>query len=93
MRSLPALALPLLLVGLLVAAGVAVYVAYPQQGREVPVVPQLGEAMLKGREVLPVLDAFERSGVEPAEARSTADTPAAAGPSVWMPHHEDAQSA
>ena len=33
--------------GMLVAAGVAVYVAYPHRGAEMPVAPQLGNAMRK----------------------------------------------
>ena len=38
----------MLAVGVLVAAVVAVYVAYPHRGASMPVVPQLGEAMRKG---------------------------------------------
>jgi hypothetical protein len=45
--------------GVLVAAGVAVYVAYPHRGEELPVAPQLGEAMRKGVDALPVLEDAE----------------------------------
>ncbi|SED42035.1 hypothetical protein SAMN04489844_4378 [Nocardioides exalbidus] len=45
--------------GLLVAAGVAVYVAYPHRGQDLPVVPQVGEAMRKGVDALPVLEDSE----------------------------------
>ncbi len=34
--------------GVLVAAAVAIYVAYPHRGEDLPVVPQLGDAMRKG---------------------------------------------
>ena len=42
-------------VGVLVAAAVAVYVAYPHRGEEMPVAPQLGNAMRKGVDALPTL--------------------------------------
>ena len=42
--------------GVLVAAGVAVYVAYPHRGEQIPVVPQLGDAMRKGVDALPTLE-------------------------------------
>jgi len=45
--------------GLLVAAGVAGYVAYPHRGQDLPVVPQVGEAMRKGVDALPVLEDSE----------------------------------
>ena len=45
-----------MLVGIVVAGAVVAYVAYPQRGVELPVVPQLGEAMRKGVDALPVLD-------------------------------------
>ncbi|WP_165355165.1 hypothetical protein [Nocardioides oleivorans] len=45
--------------GVLVAAGVAVYVAYPHRGEQVPVVPQVGDAMRKGVDALPVLEDAE----------------------------------
>lgn len=41
--------------GVLVAAAVAVYVAYPHRGEQMPVVPQLGDAMRKGVDSLPTL--------------------------------------
>lgn len=46
----------MLLFGLLVAGAVVAYVAYPHRGQELPVVPQLGEAMRKGADALPTLE-------------------------------------
>ena len=45
----------MLVLGVLVSAGVAVYVAYPHRGEDLPVVPQLGTAMRKGVDSLPTL--------------------------------------
>ena len=45
--------------GVLVAAAVAVYVAYPPRGEEMPVAPQLGDAMRKGVDALPTLEDSE----------------------------------
>ncbi len=45
--------------GVLVACAVAVYVAYPHRGEELPVVPQLGDAMRKGVDSLPTLEDAE----------------------------------
>lgn len=45
--------------GVLVAVGVAVYVAYPHRGEEMPVAPQLGNAMRKGVDALPTLEDSE----------------------------------
>ncbi|MDR7253577.1 hypothetical protein J2X46_002567 [Nocardioides sp. BE266] len=45
--------------GVLVAAGVGVYVAYPHRGEEMPVAPQLGNAMRKGVDALPTLEDSE----------------------------------
>lgn len=45
--------------GVLVAVGVAVYVAYPHRGEEMPVTPQLGNAMRKGVDALPTLEDSE----------------------------------
>ena len=45
--------------GVLVAAGVAAYVAYPHRGEEMPVAPQLGNAMRKGVDALPTLEDSE----------------------------------
>jgi hypothetical protein len=45
--------------GVLVAAGVAVYVAYPHRGEAMPVAPQLGNAMRKGVDALPTLEDSE----------------------------------
>ena len=50
----PLLAIILMMtLGVLVAGAVAVYVAYPHRGEEMPVVPQLGDAMRKGVDSLP----------------------------------------
>lgn len=50
------------LFGLILSAVVFVYVAFPHRGEEMPVVPQIGEAMRKGVDVLPTLqDADSRS--------------------------------
>ena len=48
-----------MILGLLVAGGVAVYVAYPHRGEAMPVVPQLGDAMRRGVDSLPVLEDSE----------------------------------
>lgn len=45
--------------GVLVAGAVAVYVAYPHRGAEMPVMPQLGDAMRKGVDSLPTLEDSE----------------------------------
>lgn len=45
---------------LLVSGGVVVYVAYPHRGEELPVLPQLGDAMRKGVDSLPVLPEQEQ---------------------------------
>ena len=45
--------------GVLVAGVVALYVAYPHRGEQVPVVPQLGDAMRKGVDALPTLEDAE----------------------------------
>lgn len=42
--------------GVIVATAVAVYVAYPHRGEDLPVVPQLGDAMRKGVDALPTLE-------------------------------------
>ncbi|MBA2953476.1 hypothetical protein GON03_04060 [Nocardioides sp. MAH-18] len=41
---------------LLVAGVVAVYVAYPHRGEDVPAVPWVGDAMAKAADAMPVLD-------------------------------------
>ena len=46
-------------IGVLVAGAVAVYVAYPHRGEQMPVVPQLGDAMRKGVDALPTLEDSE----------------------------------
>ena len=40
---------------LVAASVVVVYVAYPHRGEQVPVVPQLGDAMRKGVDALPTI--------------------------------------
>ena len=45
--------------GVLVAVAVAVYVAYPHRGEELPVAPQLGDAMRTGVDALPTLEDSE----------------------------------
>ena len=45
--------------GVLVACAVAVYVTYPHRGEDIPVVPQLGDAMRKGVDALPTLEDSE----------------------------------
>ena len=56
----PVLAIVLMMtLGVLVAAAVAVYVAYPHRGQEMPVAPQLGDAMRKGVDALPTLEDSE----------------------------------
>jgi hypothetical protein len=45
--------------GVLLAGAVAVYVAYPHRGEQIPVVPQLGDAMRKGVDALPTLEDSE----------------------------------
>jgi hypothetical protein len=49
----------MLVLGLLVAGAVVVYVAYPHRGEEMPVVPQLGDAMRRGVDSLPTLEDSE----------------------------------
>jgi hypothetical protein len=46
----------LLLLSLAIAGAVALYVAYPRRGEEVPHAPWLGDAMKRGVEALPTLD-------------------------------------
>ncbi|GAA1921562.1 hypothetical protein [Nocardioides hwasunensis] len=45
--------------GLLVAGGVAAYVAFPHRGKALPVAPQLGTAMRRGVDSMPVLEDSE----------------------------------
>jgi hypothetical protein len=45
--------------GLLMAGVVVAYVAFPHRGEDLPVVPQLGEAMRKGVDALPTLEDSE----------------------------------
>lgn len=49
----------MLTVGVLVAVGVFAYVAYPHRGEDLPVVPQLGDAMRKGVDALPTIEDSE----------------------------------
>ncbi len=56
----PVLAIILMMtLGVLVAGAVAVYVAYPHRGEDMPLVPQLGDAMRKGVDSLPTLEDSE----------------------------------
>jgi len=48
------------LLSLVVSAVVALYVAYPHRGAQMPVVPWLGEAMGRAVDAAPVLDDDER---------------------------------
>ncbi|MBZ5737056.1 hypothetical protein [Nocardioides mangrovi] len=50
-----------LLVALVLAGLVAVYVAYPHRGEEVPAAPWLGEAMTKAVDAAPVLEEHEHA--------------------------------
>lgn len=43
-------------ISLLIAAAVAVYVAYPRRGEDVPHAPWLGDAMKRGVDALPTID-------------------------------------
>lgn len=59
---------------LLVAGVVAVYVAFPHRGQDVPHAPWIGEALRKGVDALPTLDnqlAQERS--MPSERATESD--------------------
>ncbi|UUZ59830.1 hypothetical protein [Nocardioides sp. B-3] len=42
-----------------VSAAVVLYVAYPHRGEDLPVVPQLGDAMRKGVDALPTFGDHE----------------------------------
>ena len=53
-----AIVLVMLLV-LAAAAAVVLYVAYPHRGADLPVVPQLGDAMRKGVDSLPTIGDHE----------------------------------
>lgn len=55
----------LLMFAVLVLAGlVALYVAFPHRGEEMPYAPGLGEAMRTARERLPILDEDEARGLQ-----------------------------
>ena len=54
------LAIVLMMVLVLVVSGaVVVYVAYPHRGEDIPLVPQLGDAMRKGVDSLPTIGDHE----------------------------------
>jgi len=53
-----AIVLMMLLV-LAVSGAVVVYVAYPHRGEDIPLVPQLGDAMRKGVDSLPTIGDHE----------------------------------
>ena len=63
--------------GVLVAGAVAVYVAYPHRGEELPVVPQLGDAMRKGVDALPDPRGLRVARLTRTPATATAWHPAA----------------
>jgi len=44
------------LISLLIAGAVAIYVAFPRRGEEVPHAPWLGDAMKRGVDALPTID-------------------------------------
>ena len=46
--------------GLLVSAGVVVYVAYPHRAKDLPVAPRIGQAMRKGVDSLPTLEGSQQ---------------------------------
>jgi len=64
-----------LLVSLVLAAGIALYVAFPHRGEDVPAASWLGRAMRKGVESLPTLDDTE--------------DPAIRDLSLLVPHRKD----
>lgn len=45
--------------GILCAGAVAAYVAFPHRGADLPVVPQLGDAMRRSVDALPTLEDSE----------------------------------
>lgn len=45
----------IMLLILVLSAAVMAYVAYPHRGAELPVVPQLGDAMRRGVDALPTI--------------------------------------
>ncbi|WP_167288599.1 hypothetical protein [Nocardioides seonyuensis] len=49
----------MMMFGLALAGAVAAYVAFPHRGEQLPVVPQLGDAMRKGVDALPTLEDSE----------------------------------
>lgn len=46
----------MILVVVVLSAAVVVYVAYPHRGEQMPVLPQVGDAMRKGVDALPTLE-------------------------------------
>lgn len=46
----------IMLLILVVSAAVVAYVAYPHRGEDLPVLPQIGDAMRKGVDALPTLE-------------------------------------
>lgn len=52
-----------LLIALALAAAVMFYAAYPYRGQQTPLSPRLGEAMRRGVQSLPTLDAEQQDSV------------------------------
>lgn len=46
----------IMLLILVVSAAVVAYVAYPHRGEDLPMLPQIGDAMRKGVDALPTLE-------------------------------------
>ena len=51
----------MMLVALVIAGLVALYVAYPHRGEQVPRAPWLGEAMTRAADAAPVLEEHEHA--------------------------------
>jgi hypothetical protein len=49
----------MMLLVLVLSIAVVVYVAYPHRGEDLPLVPQLGDAMRKGVDALPTIGDHE----------------------------------
>ena len=53
---------------LLLAGGIALYVAYPHRGEELPVAPWLGEAMNRAADAAPLIEPEDREYPEYEDA-------------------------
>ncbi len=51
----------MMLLVLVLSGAVVMYVAYPHRGEDLPLVPQLGDAMRKGVDALPTIGDHEDS--------------------------------